>query len=60
MLNILVTLKYPNSMKRYSFCMGREEAFNFNLQDFYDPKFYKGPMSNFPITHPFRFVCILD
>ena len=54
-LNVFFLLTNPNSIKRYNICMGREENYKYNLENFYEIK-HAGPVSSFPFTSPYRYV----
>ena len=53
LLNVFVLLKCPNSIKRYNICMGREENYNYNLENFYEVT-SAGPIANFPLSNPYK------
>ena len=54
LVNSSTVLMCPNSFQRYLECVGREEAFKYNLVDFYSHK-PSGPLTNMKLFSVSRF-----
>ena len=52
-LNACVALVYPEYNRRYLVCMAQQEAYFFNLEDFFEPH-HPGNISSLPFTEPLR------
>ena len=52
-LNACVALVYPEYNRRYLVCMAQQEAYFFNLEDFFEPH-HPGNISSLPFTDPLR------
>ena len=52
-VNLGIFLVIPSSFQRYSMCMGREEAYEYNLEDLYASKSV-GPLTNLEPYSPYR------
>ena len=55
LVNSSTVLMCPNSFQRYLECVGREEAFKYNLVDFYSQK-PSGPLTNMKLFSVSRFI----
>lgn len=53
-LNLLIFIDNPEAFQRFQVCMGREEAYEYNLDDFYNGKF-QGAANNVPLAKRFAF-----
>ena len=52
-VNLAIFLKTPSSFQRYNMCMGREEVYEFNLEDFYSQKSF-GPLTDLEPSSTYR------
>ena len=52
-INLSIFIVYPNSFQRFEVCMGREEAYEYNLDDFYFEKAL-GSATNVPLSIRFH------
>ena len=54
-LNVFIYFKNISSFQRYVICMGREEIYEFDVNDFYVNKSF-GPLTNMPLSNLSRFI----
>ena len=53
--NLIIYAVNPENFRRTKVCMGQEEQYLYNFDDFYENKFV-APMNNFPLSSPFRLI----
>ena len=54
-LNVYIYFTIPGSFQRYVICMGREEVYEFDVNDFYIKKSF-GPLTNLPLSSLSRLI----
>ena len=53
--NLIIYAVNPENFRRTNVCMGQEEQYLYNFDDFYEKEF-AAPMNNFPLSSPFRLI----
>ena len=54
-INLIIYVFNPDHFRRFKVCMGQEEQYLYNFDDFYEKEF-AAPMNNFPLSSPFRLI----